>query len=115
MDLIAKWKNFVEKMNSNGIPLPTARDPKTKTGSVTFSLVVVSAGLCVMTILLMLGTSVAKLSSDFVLNPETASQIHDAFVSSFQFLIASLSAYLGRKMQRDPSGAISMDTKSDKE
>jgi hypothetical protein len=115
MDLIAKWKTFVEKLNSQGIPLPTLRDPKTKVGSVTYTFVCVSGGLCVISVLLMLGTSIAKISSDFVLNPETSAQIHDAFSSSFQFFIASFSAYLGRKMQRDPNGTITLESKSDKE
>jgi hypothetical protein len=114
MNLISKWKEIITKMNSSGIPAPTVRDPKTGLGSVTCTLVVVSAGLCTGSILLMLGTCLAKISNDFVLNPETAAQIHDAFVSSLQFLIASLGAYLGRKMQRDANGAISME-KSDKE
>jgi hypothetical protein len=104
MDLIAKWKTFVEKLNSQGIPLPTLRDPKTKVGSITYTLVVVSACMCVVSVMLMQGTVFAKLKSDFVLNAETANQIHDAFTSSLQFFMACLGAYLGRKMQKDPGG-----------
>lgn len=115
MNLIAKWKAFVERMNSQGIPLPTARDPKTKVGSVTLSLVVFSAGLCGTSIMIMLGTSLAKLSTNFVLNAETSTQIHDAFVSSLQFLVASLGAYLGRKMQKDPNGGVTLESSTDKE
>lgn len=109
MNLIAKWKLFVDKMNTKGIPIPVARDPKTGKGSVTLSLVVFSAGLCGVSILMMLGTSVAKLSTNFVLNQETANQIHDAFVSSLEFLVASLGGYLGRKMQKDPNGAVTLE------
>lgn len=109
MNLIAKWKAFVDKMNAQGIPLPTVRDPKSKEGSITATLVVVSSGLCSITILIMLGTCVAKLKSDFNLTPETTSQIHDAFMSSLEFLGMSLGAYLGRKMQRDDKGGITMD------
>jgi hypothetical protein len=108
-NVIEKWKKFVDQMNSHGIPVPTARDPKTKTGSVTFSLVCVSAGLCGISILIMLGTSVAKLKSDFNLTAETAAQIHDAFTSSLEFLGMSLGAYLGRKFQSDGKGAVSID------
>lgn len=108
MGLIEKWKAFVEKMNSNGIPVPTARDPKTKIGSVTFTLVCVSAGLCTISILIMIGTVFAKLKSDFVLNPETAQEIHDAFMCSLEFLGMSIGAYLGRKMQGDGKGNITL-------
>ena len=108
-DVIDKWKKFVSDMNTKGIPLPTARDPKTGTGSVTFSLVVFSAGLCGLSIIFMLSTSVAKLTTDFTLNPETTAQVKSAFDSSFQFLIASLSAYLGRKFQKDPKGTITVE------
>jgi hypothetical protein len=99
-------------MNSQGIPLPTARDPKTGAGSVTFTLVAVSGGMCMVSILIMLGTCVAKLKSDFTLNAETATQIHDAFMSSLEFLGMSLGAYLGRKMQKDPNGGVSLDGQS---
>lgn len=109
-DLLQKWKNFISDMNDKGIPVPTARDPKTKTGSVTFSLVVFSAGLCGLAILFMLGSAVAKLTGFMVINVETVSQIKAGFDSSFQFLIASLSAYLGRKFQKDPNGTITADS-----
>lgn len=103
---IKDWQAFVEQMNSKGIPLPTARDPKTHVGSLTYSLVLVSASLCTVSILIMLGTCLARLKSDFVLNPETSAQIHDAFMSSFTFFMGSLGAYLGRKMQKDPLGGL---------
>ena len=109
MNLIQKWKVFVEKMNEKGVPIVVARDPKTKEGSVTLTLVVVSAGMCMASVGIMLATSIAKIHSDFTLTPETSAQIHDAFGSSFQFLIASLGAYLGRKFQSDGKGAASLD------
>jgi hypothetical protein len=102
------------KMNEGGIPVPVVKDPKTKVGSITASLVVVAAGLCSITILIMLGTCLAKLKTDFVLNTETASEIHDAFMSSLEFLGMSLGAYLGRKMQGDGKGGMTMDGDSTK-
>lgn len=107
-NMIQKWKAFVDRMNSNGIPVPTMRDPKVKTGSVTFTLVVVSGGLCAISILVMLGTCLAKLKSDFSLTEQTAAQIHDAFTSSLEFLGMSLGAYLGRKMQGDAKGNVTL-------
>ena len=110
-DLIASWKQAVINLNEKGIPLPMVRDPKTKKPSATLTLVVVSAGLCIISILFMLSTSVAKLTTDFTLNPETLAEIKQAFDSSFQFLIVAISAYLGRKLQRDPKGELTMESK----
>lgn len=42
MYLIQKWKQFTSKLNSNGIPLPTIRDPNTGKGSISLTLVFVS-------------------------------------------------------------------------
>jgi hypothetical protein len=36
------WKSFVGKLNSNGVPLPTIRDPKTGKGSISLTLVFIS-------------------------------------------------------------------------
>ena len=113
MNFIEKWKQFVDKMNSRGVPVPTCRDPKTGAGSVTFTLVMVSGGLCAISIVIMLGTSLAKLKSDFVLNQETATEIHDAFMSSIEFLGMSLGAYLGRKMQSDNKGNMTLGDSKD--
>jgi len=104
-----KWLDFVNKMNSSGIPLPMVKDPKTKVGSVTTTLVIVSSGLCAISVLLMLGTCIAKIKSDFVLNTETAQEMHDAFMCSLEFLGMSLGAYLGRKMQGDAKGNITIE------
>ena len=111
--LTDNWQAFVDNMNSKGIPIPMARDPKTGVGSLTTSLVVFSAGLCGLAIIFMLSTSVAKLTTNFTLNSETALQIKQAFDSSFQFLIVALSAYLGRKFQRDSKGELTTEGKSE--
>ena len=41
-NLKKKWLEFTSDMNSKGVPLPTVRDPKTKLGSVSLTLVFVS-------------------------------------------------------------------------
>lgn len=114
-DVLEKWKKFVSDMNEKGVPLPMARDPKTKMGSVTLSLVVFSAGLCGLAILFMLAGALAKLTGFLVLNADTIAQIKAAFDSGFQFLIASLSAYLGRKFQKDSKGDITVESDPQKD
>ena len=46
-----KWREFVDRMNARGVPLPTVRDPKSGIGSVSLTLVAISFGLCVLGIL----------------------------------------------------------------
>lgn len=41
-NFIEKWKRFVSKLNSHGVPLPTIRDPQTGKGSVSLTLVFIS-------------------------------------------------------------------------
>jgi len=45
--LFDKWKQFVGRMNSMGIPIPTFRDPKIGSGSVSFTLLVISSLLVI--------------------------------------------------------------------
>ena len=40
--ILRSWRNFVSKLNSHGIPLPTIRDPKSGKGSISLTLVFVS-------------------------------------------------------------------------
>lgn len=101
MSLIEKWKDFVLKMNEKGFPVPTARDPKTKKGSVSFSLVVVSGGLCSISILMMIGVALSKLSNLFNVNPESMTSLQNAFFASLQFFGACAALYFGRKFQRN--------------
>src|SRR6185369_10023925 len=102
-DLKQKWIAVVDKMNKFGIPVPTARDPKTGKGSITVSLIVFSSGLFGFCILFMLASAIAKWAGFFVLTDATLAQIKTAADYSFQFLLASLGGYLGRKMQKDDS------------
>lgn len=43
--IVQRWKEFVEKMNDKGVPLPMVRDPQTLEGSVSLTLVVMSSFL----------------------------------------------------------------------
>lgn len=99
MDLIDKIKQVIINANEKGINLPMIKDPKTKIGSVTVTLVVVSAGLSTICILLMLASAIAKLTGWFILTESTLRQIQSASDASFQFLIASLSAQFGRRFE----------------
>jgi hypothetical protein len=40
--IVNYWKNFVNKLNSHGVPLPTIRDPLTGRGSISLTLVFIS-------------------------------------------------------------------------
>lgn len=42
-DFINKLKSLVTRMNKLGVPVPTARDPQTGLGSVSFTLVLISS------------------------------------------------------------------------
>ena len=101
MSLIEKWKEIISKANEKGVPVPTARDPKTKEGSASFSLLVVSAGLCVISILMMLGVAISKLSGVFTVNADTLNSVQNAFMASLQFFGACGALYFGRKYQKD--------------
>ena len=43
MKLPKEWKEFIEKMNIKGVPIPVVRDPKTGVGSVSLTLVFLSS------------------------------------------------------------------------
>lgn len=110
MDKILQWwMNLVSAANEYGIPLPMARDPKTGKGSLSVSMVQVSFGLCVIPVILMTGTVLAKLTGVFALNDANSQQLMNAFSASIQLYIVSFGGYLGRKLQRDSKGAVNMD------
>ena len=109
MSLTEKWLKFVNNMNGKGVPVPLARiDGKP---SASFSLVVVSAGLCTISILMMLGVAISKLSGIFVVNPESMTSVENAFMASLQFFGACGALYFGRKFQTDKDKKINMDDK----
>lgn len=41
-----KWFAIVNAMNSNGVPIPMVRDPKTSLSSVSLTLVIISFNFC---------------------------------------------------------------------
>jgi hypothetical protein len=80
-----KIKSFIEKLNRSGIPLPMIRDPKTKEGSVTLTLVFISFNTALI-------GQIGKVAG--VLGGVDLTQ------ANYLFLMC-LGAYLGRKMQGD--------------
>lgn len=107
--IITWWKDLVNKANVNGIPLPTFRDPKTGKGSVTVTMVKVSFALCVIPTLVMIATVLTKLAGVFTLTDANQAQLMNSFTSAIQLYIASLGAYLGRKLQRDEKGNLALE------
>lgn len=111
MNLAEKWKIFVNEMNSKGIPVPTARDPATKKGSVSFTMVMASFGLMLICCLMAIALVVNKWL-DFFAAPDAAlSALKEAFFMAFQMSGLSVGLYFGRKFQRDEKGAVTVDGK----
>lgn len=106
------WKSFSNHLNVNGIPLPMVKDPKTGQGSVTVTLVVAASGGCIASVILMLSVFIAKINSWFILNDDTLESLQMAFDSSFELLLASLAAYLGRKWQSSRKNDIASASSS---
>jgi hypothetical protein len=102
-DIKQKWQAFVDKMNKYGVPVPTVRDPRTGTGSITAALVVFSAGLFGFCIIFMLASTIVKWAGFFALTDLSISQVKTAADYSFQFLLAALGGYLGRHLQKGES------------
>ena len=100
LDLIVKWwKSLASKMNDNGIPMPLVKDPKSGRGSVSLTLVFISFNLCVAGIIgkyakMLEGVDVAQ---------------------ALNLFMACAALYFGRKMQKDPKGAMSVEAEEKKE
>ena len=78
-------KAFLASLNDPGAPFPMVRDPKTHKGSITATMVVISFAVCVVGVL-------GKYSK----------MLGDVDISGAHYLlIISLSAYLGRKFQKN--------------
>jgi len=114
MGIVEKWKSFVNNMNSKGIPLPMARDPKNGKGSVTLTAFWITLNLCIFCALMFIASVVARLAGDFAPGAETQAAIQAAAVYSLQLFLACGGFYLGRKMQGDGKGSISVDAPVDK-
>jgi hypothetical protein len=83
--MIDKIKQLIQDMNSKGIPIPLARDPKTGRGSLTFTMPVVSFGICVV---LLAGKAADKLGGI-------------DYDNALWLLGLTLSTYLGRQYQKN--------------
>jgi hypothetical protein len=80
-----KLRALIQRMNQAGIPIPVARDPATGKGSVTFTLVAVSAGIVAIGLL----NSFAKVFKGVDM------------VNALYWNGMCLAAYLGRRMNGD--------------
>lgn len=91
--LFDRWKNFVCDMNAKGVPVPMIRDAKTGMGSVSLTLVFLSFNIWIVSI-------VGKWSGQLGgINP----------TETLNMFMVCAGLYFGRKMQKDPKGAISVD------
>ena len=82
-DVAQKWKDLVNKANKAGLPIPTIRDPKTGVGSVSLTLVLISALLVIVGILSKWAGKLGGIEMN----------------SAMQFFWTSVSLYWGRKFQ----------------
>lgn len=89
-----KWLSFVRGMNERGFPIPTIRDPKTKLGSMSLTLVFISFNFC---LLAMIGKAAGFLGG---IDPSQALNL---------FMVCA-GLYWGRKFQKDEKGGASLDT-----
>lgn len=83
--MLEKLEKLISDMNSKGIPVPMARDPKTGVGSITATMVVVSFGVC----LILLAGKVTKVIGSV------------DYDNALWLLGLALSAYLGRQFQKN--------------
>ena len=111
------FDNLLGKFNSDGIPAPMVRDPKTGKGSITATLVVVSSGICGACCMLAILSALAKAGGVFSSFTEAQQAIQNAFGISFQFFLACGGFHLGHSFQRSEKGAINIqgDDKDGKE
>ena len=96
-----KWLKFVNALNELGIPIPMARDPKTKLGSVSLSMVCVSFGLMAACVVLAILLVVNKLANFFTTPDSSLASLKEAFWMAFQMSSLSAGLYWGRKFQKD--------------
>jgi hypothetical protein len=81
--MLEQVKKIMEKLNKAGVPLPVLRDPQTGLGSVTLTLLFISANV----VLIALLNSFAKVFKG--VDTENA----------LQFFLICLGGYLGRRFQ----------------
>lgn len=109
MDFVAKWKELVVTLNEKGIPLPMARDPQTKAGSVSLTMVTVSFGLMTGCAILAAALVVNKWTKFFDDDAIAITSLKEAFSMAFQMASLSCGLYWGRKFQRNEKGAVEVE------
>lgn len=102
-DIKDKWLAAVSALNSNGIPVPMVRDPKTGVGSVSLTMVVASFGLMSISSIAALAMVVSKWAGFFANVDSSLTVLKEAFFMAFQMCGLSVGLYFGRKFQRDGS------------
>ncbi len=93
--MLEKWKNFINSMNSKGIPVPMVRDPKSGSGSVSLTLVFLSFNVWLVSIVGKAAGALGGIDPSQTLN---------------MFLVCA-GLYFGRKLSKDSSGNISIEEK----
>ena len=86
--MIEKWKQFIENMNTKGIPVPMIRDGKTNSPSVSLTLVFISFNVWLISVI---GKAAGALGG------------MDAGQTLQMFMICT-GLYFGRKLQKDDKG-----------
>jgi hypothetical protein len=94
-DIKNKWKQLCSDMNSKGIPIPTLRDPIRKVGSLSCTLLVISATIV---ILGLLGRTAALLNG---INVDQA----------LQFFVYCAGLYFGRTIVTKDGARLGQDAK----
>lgn len=86
--MIEKIKNWMNKANSEGIPLPMLKDPKTGKGSITMTMFWISFNIAILT----LAGKVVKITGDI------------EYSNVLWLLGLTGGMYLGRKFQTSKDG-----------
>lgn len=97
--MFGKWKDFINDMNSKGVPVPMIRDGKSKRGSVSLTLVFVSFNVWLVSVIGKTSQALGGISPS-----ETLSM----------FVVCS-GLYFGRKFQKDKEGNITVEAKEKRE
>jgi len=92
-----QWKEFVDKMNKVGVPLPTVRDPKTGLGSISLTLVFISFNIVLVGLVGKWAGALGGIDITQALN----------------LFYGTAALYWGRKFQKDEKGAVSLEKKDD--
>jgi hypothetical protein len=98
-----------DKWNKYGLPLPMVRDPKISLGSITATMFWASFTMCMVAGVIFLVTALAHLTGVFIPGDATQEAIKNAASYFLELYVAAGSFYLGRKMQKNAKGEITLD------